>query len=464
MDYFVDRDRERDAFQRALDCIYAKDCKPRLMLFHGPGGMGKTFLIKRCQAVAEGDKRKPFCVYVDCHRTDMTLEVLFNDIHTELEDKFPDYFKKYIAKLEEIDDVEKEIDEEAISTPENAQQLAKAISSVASKAIVTAVPGAAGLLGESQINDTVGAVAGLALDGITAIRRKFAKKKLDKQKYRLFLKDLQSVQARELASLLNQLAEKEKKKIILFVDRFEKLVLTPNVKSDFTYYEYWRDSFLSRLSKDILVVHASRNNFYDDLMLHLPGHEIESHELQPFKKHDIKEIIDQMVTIKQQMLGFEEFIKLVFEKTEGYPVAIGVLRGQLMALESHHDIERVRREVLEKETDILDQSIKWFLDNSVDESYRDTIYKLAICCSQTGQINKDAIQYICRNSNMTFPQVELYLKKLSQQYSFIDCIQWTMHELARKMILRYLKLRDADYLIKVNRDMQNFYADMVEAN
>jgi hypothetical protein len=85
------------------------------------------------------------------------------------------------------------------------------------------------------------------------------------------------------------------------------------------------------------------------------------------------------------------------------------------------------------------------------------VYKLAICCAKSGRIDRKAIEYLFGKTEMSFPEVEAALRQLSQQYSFIDCIQWTMHELARKFILRHLKKTNKQYLSEIYRDVKDFY-------
>jgi hypothetical protein len=171
----------------------------------------------------------------------MTLEVLFNEIHTALESDFLNYFDEYIKFLEKIDAIENEVEEEVNIKPDNAQKIAAAVSAVASKAIAATVPGAAALVGEKNIKGTLNVVTNGIAEGVTSLRRKFARRKLDREKYRFFLKDLQAEQCKKLAEILNEIADKENRKLILFVDRFEKLVTMPNVRSDITFYEYWRE-------------------------------------------------------------------------------------------------------------------------------------------------------------------------------------------------------------------------------
>jgi DNA-binding Lrp family transcriptional regulator len=462
MDYFVNRDNELDAFRNALEMMCDKNKKPPVLLFHGASGMGKTWLIQECRRIAENHVKKPFTIYLDCNRTNMTLEVLFNDIHTELEKEFKKYFDEYLKFLETIDEIEKEVEKEVTANPENAHKIASVVSAVASKAISAVVPGAAALVGEQNIKGATDVVTGLAAEGITALRQKFADKKLDRQKYRLFLKDLQAEQSKKLAEILNKIAVQENRKIILFVDRFEKLATAPNTRSDMTFYEYWRDCFVHHLSKNILLVQGGRIDLEDDYQLHLRDVNIRSFELKRFTERDILKIFSHLKVLQQQMQEYEDFVKLLIEKTMGYPVAIGVLKGQIQGISSIAKLETIKQEVFQKETRIIEMSINWFLDNSLDAKYRETVYKLAICCSRSGEIDRKAIEYIFNKANMPFPEVESALRQLSQQYSFIDCIQGTMHELVREFILRYLNLKDKKYIRTVNAELRTFYQIQAE--
>lgn len=462
MDYFVNRDNELAAFEIALAELCDKNSKPPVLLFHGASGMGKTWLIQQCQRMADSHAKKPFTIYLDCNRANMTLEVLFNDIHTELEKDFKKYFDEYLKFLETIDEIEKKVDEEATVSPENTQKVASVVSAVASKAIAAAVPGAAALVGEQNIKGATDVVTGLAAEGITALRQKFADKKLDRQKYRLFLKDLQAEQAKKLAKILNKIADQEDRKIVLFVDRFEKIATSPNTKSDRTFYEYWRDCFLHVLSKDIFVVQGGRIDLEYDYQLHLRDLTIQSFELKRFTEQDVLKIFSDLKVLQQQMQEYKDFVKLLIEKTLGYPVAIGIFKGQLQGISSLAELERIKDDVFQKETRIIEMSINWFLDHNLDSKYRDTVYKLAICCSRTGGIDRKAIEYIFQKANMPFPEVEAALRQLSQQYSFIDCIQGTMHELVRDFILRYLNLKDKNYIRTVNAELRSFYHKQAE--
>jgi len=462
MDYFVNRDDELAAFETALAMLYEKNRKPPVLLFHGNSGMGKTWLIQQCQRIADRHPEKPLTMYLDCNRTNMTLDVLFNDIHTELEQDFKKYFDEYLKFLETIDDIEKKIDEEARVSPENAQKIAGVVSAIASKAIAVAVPGAAALVGEQNIKGATDVVTGLAAEGITAVRQKFADKNLDRQKYRLFLKDLQAEQAKKLAQILNKIADKKGRKIILFVDRFEKLATAPNTRSDRTFYEYWRDCFVRHLTKNILLVQGCRIDLEDDYLLHLRDVAIQSFELRRFTEQDILKIFSDLKVLQQQMKEYKDFVKLLIEKTLGYPVAIGIFKGQLQGISSLTELERIKDEVFQKETRIIELSINWFLDHSLDPKYRDTVYKLAICCSRSGKIDHKAIEYIFNKANMPLPEVEAARRQLSQQYSFIDFNEGTMHELVREFILRYLKLKDKSYIRAVNAELRSFYHGQAE--
>lgn len=459
---FVDRNEELAAFEEALATLGDQQQKPPILLFHGKSGMGKTWLLKQCQQLAERHLKKPLSLYVDCNQTNMSLEVLFNDIHTQLEQPFKNYFDQYIEFLETVAEIEKKLDEEATVNPENAQKVASAISAVASKAIAAAVPGAAALVGEQNIKAVTDVVTGLAAEGITALRQKFADKKLDRKKYRLFLKDLQAEQAKKLAEILNQIAEKEHRPIVLLVDRFEKLAMAPNTRSDRAFYEYWRDCFVQLLANNILLVQAGRLDLEDDYRVRLREVDIHSYELKPFTERDIESILSHLNVLRQQMHVYQDFVKLLFDVTLGYPVAVGVLKGQLQGISSLTELERIKAEVMHKESRILELSINWFLDHNLDPRYRDTVYKLAICCSRTGEIDRKAIEYIFQKADMPFPELEAALRQLSQQYSFIDCIQGTMHELVREFILRYLKLKDKSYIRAVNAELRSFYRNQAE--
>ncbi len=462
MDYFVDREQEIKAFEKALEVLFQTGHKPPVLLFHGASGMGKTWLIQQCRRIADTHAKKPFTICLDCNRTNMTLEVLFNDIHTELEKEFKKYFDEYMKFLETIDEIEKEVEKEATANPENAQKIANVVSAAASRAIATTVPGAAALVGEKNIEDTMKVVTDLAAEGITALRQRFADKKLTRKKYRLFLKDLQAEQSKKSAEILNKIADQENRKIILFVDWFEKLATAPNTRSDRTFYEYWRDCFVNHLSNNILLVQGGRIDLEDDYQLHLRDVNIFSFELKPFTEQDIIKILSHLKELQQQMKEYKDFVKLLIEKTMGYPVAVGVLKGQIQGISSIAKLETIKQEVFQKETRIIEMSINWFLDHSLDPKYRETVYKLAICCSRTGEIDRKAIEYIFNKADMPFPEVEAALRQLSQQYSFIDCIQGTMHELVREFILRYLNVKDKNYIRTVNAEMRTFYQKQAE--
>ncbi len=433
--FFVDRKRETQAFREALEALYADSGRPQVLLFHGESGMGKTWLTQQCLQIAQADLRKPFLLFVDCNRSNMTLDGLFYYIHLQLESHFKKEFEEYLEFLNQIEEIEQEVEEEIRANPENAQKIASVVSAVASKAIADTVPGANTFIGEQNIQKVTDLVTGGIATGITALRQQFARKKLDRNKYRLLQKDLQAEQARRFAQLLNDIGHEHKRKFVLFIDRFEKLALSSNLKSDVTYHEYWHKHFLNRLSADVLVVQNGRLDFNSAYQLQLPQHRVAAFQLQAFKQEDIAKILEQLLVLRAQMAEYEDFAKQVFEATLGFPVAVGTLRGNLQSLRSAEDFEKMLPEFASKETMIIKYSIDWFLDNNADAGHRETIYKLAICCTSAGKIEEDAIKYILQKTQMTFPQVEAELAKLSQLYSFIDCMRWTMHELAREFIL-----------------------------
>jgi hypothetical protein len=300
-----------------------------VLLYHGASGMGKTWLLQECLRIAREDKRKPITIYVDCNRANMTLEVLFNEIHTALEADFKKYYTAYIEFLEKIDDIEDQVDEEGKADPENAQKVASIVSAVATKVVAGTVPGAAAVVGEENLGKAASLVAGGIAEGITSLRSKFARKKLDREKYRFFLKDLQAERTKKLATILNTIAEEQDRKIILFVDRFEKFAITPNPKSDLSYYQYWRKNFVNKLSPNILLLQCGRMDLEGDYQLHLPNHRVRSFRLKAFTPKDIARILSQLQILQQQMQKYEQFVKFVFEKTQGYPVAMGLLKGNL---------------------------------------------------------------------------------------------------------------------------------------
>ncbi len=441
--------------------LYAKPGRPQVLLFHGGSGMGKTWLTQQCRALAEADPHQPFHVYVDCDRSNMTLEALLYDIHIQLESRFKKEFEDYLKLLDQIEEIDKAVEEEIRANPENAQKVASVVSAVASKAIADAVPGANTLIGEQNIQKVTDLVTGGIATGITALRQQFGRKKLEREKYRLLQKDLQAEQAHRFAHLLNEIGREHK--LILFLDRFEKLALSANLKSDLTYYDYWLKHFLNALSENVLVVQNGRLDLKGDYQLKLPRHRVVSFQLQAFKPEDIAKILEQLAVLREQMASYEQFVQQVHQATLGYPVAVGLMRDNFQGLRSNADVESLLAELPGKETEIIEHSIKWFLDNNADPNHRDTIYKLAICCTRSGKIKEDAIKFILQKSAMTFPQVEAELAKLSQQYSFIDCVRWTMHELAREFILRHLRQRSPEYVKQVSRDVKNFYAQLAAA-
>ncbi len=456
MDNFVNRDNELKAFDEALIQLSNNSPTSQILLFHGVTGMGKTYLLKECQRKTESSNQsaKPFTIYVDCNRVDMTLEVLFNEIHLNLADQFKKDFDEYSGFLEKIDKLEMEVDAEAASNTENAQKITNIISSVASKAITSSVPGAAALGEGNVVESSIKTALAVAGEGITSLRRKFAQRKLDADKYRLFLKDLQSEQAKRLAQILNNIAKS--KKIVLFVDRFEKLAKTPNTRSDKTFYEYWRNDFLNNLSQNILLVQAGRVDYEDDYQLYLGDKTVDTFELKPFTEDHISKIFSSIELLQQHM---SDFIKFLFTKTQGYPVAVGLIKGHIKNVATIEEIERIKDKILIKEQNIIKQSISWFLDKNMDPEYSDKVYKLAVCSSRSGQIDKEAIKYIYRNDKMTFPQIEAAFQNLSQQYGFIDSINWTIHELVREFILRHLNNNAKDYIKNINEELRAFYKD-----
>ncbi len=459
--FFVDREPEQQAFREALHALYAKPGAPQVLLFHGGSGMGKTWLTQQCLALAQADSRKPFPVYVDCDRSNMTLEALLYDLHIQLESRFKKEFEEYLKLLEQIEEIDKAVDEEIRANPENAQKVASVVSAVASKAIADVVPGANTFLGEQNIQKVTGLVAEGIASGITALRQQFGRKKLEREKYRLLQKDLQAEQARRFAQLLNDLGRE--RKLVLFIDRFEKLALSSNLKSDHTYYEYWHKHFLGNLGADILVVQNGRLDFDSDYQLRLPRHHVRSFRLQAFKPEDLAKTLSHLHVLQVQMKAYEKFITQVFEATQGFPVAVGILRGSLQSLHTAEGLEQMAADLAHKESDIIKHSINWFLDNNANPKHRETVYKLAICCSKTGKIDKEAIKYILQKSDMTFPEIEDALQKLSLQYSFIDCVRWTMHELARTFIMRHLDRHAPEYVKDVSRELQKFYAQQAAA-
>lgn len=456
--FFVDRERETQAFREALDALYSASSAPQVLLFHGGSGMGKTWLTEQCLKIAQADGRKPFLLSFDCNRSNMTLEGLFYDIHLQLETHFKEEFEEYLKFLEQVEEIEKEVEEEIRANPENAQKIASVVSAVASKAIADTVPGANTFIGEQNIQKVTDLVTGGIATGITALRQQFARKKLDREKYRLMQKDLQAEQARRFAQLLNNISREYRCRFILFIDRFEKLALSSNLKSDITYYEYWHKHFLNQLSASILVVQNGRLDFNSAYQLHLPRHRVRAFQLQAFQEKDIAKILDQLAIIREQMASYQQFVNRIQKATLGYPVAVGTMRDNLQSLRSIEDIENLLTEIASKETEIVKHSINWFLDNNTDPNHRDTVYKLAICCTSAGRIEENTIKFILQKGQMTFPQIEAELTKLSQQYSFIDCMRWTMHELAREFILLHLRQHAPEYIQQVSRDLRDFYA------
>lgn len=458
-EYFVNRENEVKAFREALENLYKSTCRPQVLLFHGASGMGKTWLTNRCLDIAKHHQKCPLTLYVDCNRTDMNLEKVFNEIHLQLEPDFETQFEEYTKFLTEINDIENDVDAEATSSPENAQKLASVISAVSSKVIADTVPGANTLIGEKNIQTVTNLATQGVAQSITKFRQKLAKKKLKEKKLRLFLKDLQAEQAKKLARILNKIAEDKDRPIVLLIDRFERLATSINERSDTTFYEYWQRYFVNFLSDKILLVQNGRLNLEGDYQVRLTRHRVQGFELKKFAEKDIGRILSQLTLLKEQMKEYEKFVQFVFKTTQGYPVAVGMLKGHFQSIQTIEECERLQEEILHKEVDIVENSINRFLDNNTNPENRETVYKLAICCTSAGLIEQKAIKYILQNTDMSFPQVEYELKKLSQQYSFIDATRWTMHELARIFILRYIKYHDPEYIKKINRELREFYTE-----
>ncbi len=330
--FFVDRERETQAFREALDALYAASAAPQVLLFHGESGMGKTWLTQQCLKIAQDDARKPFLLSVDCNRSNMTLEGLFCDIHLQLESHFKKEFEEYLKFLDQIEEIEKEVEEEIRANPENAQKIASVVSAVASKAIADTVPGANTFIGEQNIQKVTDLVTGGIATGITALRQQFARKKLKGEKYRLSQKDLQAEQARRFAQLLKDICREHKRKFVLFIDRFEKLALSSNLKSDLTYYEYWLKHFLNALTADVLVVQNGRLDFNSAYQLQLPRHRVTAFQLQAFKTEDIAKILEQLAVLHEQMVSYKQFVKRVHKATLGYPVAVGTMCDNLQKI------------------------------------------------------------------------------------------------------------------------------------
>ncbi len=199
-----------------------------------------------------------------------------------------------------------------------------------------------------------------------------------------------------------------------------------------------------------------------DLVTRLENRNVHSFSLNPFSEKDIESILE--IFFREKHIPKKKaFVRFVYEKTRGYPVVMGLLEASLRSAMNAERIEDTARQIMDQEGQIIENAVNWLLDKNLDKEHRDVVFRLTICCSRTGEIDRDAVCFVYDQADMRFADAEEIVRILASRFSFINARDWTIHEIAREFILRYIKRTDEKYVRDVNRQLQAFYTKRAES-
>lgn len=434
MKTLIDRTKEVDQFYEDIQ-YFDHHAKAPIYMVQGGPGMGKSYLMEHFKRIAE--LRNMIVVWVDCHLSQLSIEVLLDLVYGGFYDSHQKCFADYIRTRDQASQIDKTM--EANMTTASAQMGVDALSegAKAASSLTPAAPFA------DAIKKGTSAVVSGSARGLYAARQWIAQNKLSKELKALYKADPQRCLCHALADGINQVANG--KHVVLFIDRFEKLQAKHNDKSDIPYQSYWRDDFLARLSERVFVIQGGQQPLPKLASLHRakPLH------LEPFEPGHLTEYFRL-----KSLADAEERAQRLFAASHGYPVSVGTLVHKFKSAEFWEQIRQDTSQITADLNAAFRDSITWLLGQEARPE-RELIYIMAAAC-RNGRLNIDAVRYYYREQSLSLSQLEDKLHKLTLQYAFIDLTNFTFHEVPRRYILIHVQQTQPGFLSRISRELARF--------
>jgi tetratricopeptide (TPR) repeat protein len=415
---------------------------PRLFLFYGEGGLGKSMLLDECIRVAEdkakekGEKIKIIKLdWDDYYNKKSTLPdddiKMIKGLYTvfrESVEKSDKYFEEYIKKQEEVDAINEKVEEKRKDFSKEAEFLTKAGKIWA---------GTQGI----PVPDEVGEVLKEGLSYAFSTMHEF------ELKFRRWLREKKTLPEKDITLYENSNYELSKALINGFIELSNEcpviLAMDTYEQVDKDRVEDWfRTIFLKRVFEcqpRILVILSGRNNhlqqyrkqFPDDLLEHTSFDDI------LFTENEVKEFTEAYgLDIK------EDDIKRMRQRTHSIPlvvedVCISLKNGKPLneALEGFEAPTEQKKNIIKG---VVDQFLKY-----CDSGTKERVFYMAML----RQFNDELLSKIW---NVSTKETNEILSEMSERHSFIS--RHRMHAQVRHFIRNHLvneiKLKSSSHVFE----------------
>lgn len=431
MKKFIGRVKEKRVFKESVTRILdgeEQDLFPRLFLFHGQGGLGKTMLLDECIRVAKetaAEKGKGIKVikldWDDYYNKKSTLPdddtKMIKGLYTvfcENVEKPETYFTSYINKLNEIEKVNKKVEEKRKDFSTEAKILTDGLKMLAGTGGVP-VPDKAGEIFQKGLSSVLSYGHEQELKFREWLRERRTLPEKDITLYENANHDL------SIALVNGLLALSEDCTVILAVDTYERV---DNEKIE----DWFRTLFLKKIMEDnprIVTLLSGRNNHDKAYRGQFPDESMHSVLLDDilFNTDEIKDFTKAFgLDLK------EEDIKKLGRHTQGIPIVVAEVCHLLQDGNPLEEVLESFTSRTEQIKDIVEGVVDRFLKHCNDET-RERVFHLAML----RQFDDKLLSEIW---SVPLREVNRVLSALADRHSFIQ--QRRMHTQVRQFIRGHL--------------------------
>jgi hypothetical protein len=431
MKKFIGRVKEKRVFKESVSRILEggeQSLFPRLFLFYGEGGLGKTMLLDECIKVAKEtakEKHKKIKVikldWDDYYNKKSTLPdddtKMIKGLYTvfcETVEKPGKYFADYINKLKEIEEVNKKVEEKRKDFSNEAKVLTDGLKMLAGASGVP-VPDKAGEIFQKGLSSVLSYGHDQELKFREWLRERKTLPEKDITLYENANHDL------SIALINGLLALSKDCPVILAVDTYERV---DNEKIE----DWFRTLFLKKIleaNPRFVTVLSGRNNHYKSYRGQFPDE-----SLHPVLLDDILFNADEIKDFTK-VFGLDlkdEDIKKLGQRTQGIPIVVEEVCHLLQDGKPLREVLESFESRTEQIKDIIEGVVDRFLKHCDDET-RERVFHLAMLRQFDDRLLSEIWGVPVKETNRI-------LSALADRHSFIQ--QHRMHAQVRQFIRGHL--------------------------
>ncbi|MFK8007955.1 MAG: hypothetical protein AB8H03_16480 [Saprospiraceae bacterium] len=446
-DIFIGRDTEINDFIYSLDDIIGKKPsllksafpflfkkapptkpKPRIFLYHGEGGFGKSKLVETCLATAQEMRFMTiFLDWDDYYAQRSTLpntslkmiKALFT-VLTDESNGIADFFDEYLRIEKKMEDISAKIER---IWKEDATDLIKPAISAGSAASATS----SGIPVPKGVQNVIAKTINAAHKEFRTTTINYLR---DNRKMKREEIDLYEDNERALThALINGLEQASKlHPIVLAIDTYEQVDEGADID------DWMRNVFLKKLldtAPRVCVILAGRKNHYPEYRNDLPYSSLYNRNF------------DDILFTENEILAFAKKYDLALDENEALLIRGGtagiplVVNDILLLIKEGNDKKNVLDD-LDKHAgtvdNIINQMVQRFLKYTEKEEWKEDQHR----CYQMAMLREFDPDLLKESWKLETNEFAKVTKELSRKHSFIDTNTHRMHDKVREFLRKYL--------------------------